>query len=249
MSGHSKWATIKHKKGAADAKRGKLFSKLIKEITVAARFGGGDPANNPRLRTVLDNARAANMPNDNVQRAIKRGTGELEGVSYEEITFEGYGPNGVAVLVETLTDNRNRTVAEMRHLFTKMGGNLGENGCVAWMFNKQGVLTFSKKDVNEEKLMEIALEAGADDIKDEEDLISVVTDPNNFEAVKTAIEKNNIKPTEASVQMVPQTTVKLDRNGAEKMLKLMDALEDHDDTQNVYANFDIDSKLIEELAS
>jgi len=249
MSGHSKWATIKHKKGAADAKRGKLFSKLIKEITVAARFGGGDPTKNPRLRTVLDNARAANMPNDNVQRAIKRGTGELEGIAYEEITFEGYGPNGVAVLVETLTDNRNRTVAEMRHLFTKMGGNLGENGCVAWMFNKQGVLTFNKKDVNEEKLMEIALEAGADDIKDEDDLISVITDPGNFETVKTAIEKSNFKPSEASVQMVPQTTVKLDRNGAEKMLKLMDALEDHDDTQNVYANFDIDSKLIEELAS
>ncbi len=249
MSGHSKWQTIKHKKGAADAKRGKLFSKLIKEITVAARIGGGDSTSNARLRTVLDNARAANMPNDNIQRAIKRGTGELEGVAYEEITFEGYGPNGVAVLVETLTDNRNRTVAELRHLFSKMGGNLGETGCVAWMFNKQGVLTFNKGEIDEEKLMEIALDAGADDIKDEDDLISVVTEPSQFEPVRTALEESSLKPSEASIQMVPQTTVKLDRNGAEKMLKLMDALEDHDDTQNVFANFDIDSKLIEELAS
>ncbi len=249
MSGHSKWATIKHKKGAADAKRGKLFSKLIKEITVAARLGGGDPAGNPRLRTVLEKAKAANMPNDNIIRAIKRGTGELEGVSYDEISFEGYGPGGVAVLVETLTDNRNRTVAELRHIFTKMGGNLGEAGCVSWMFSKRGVLTFNKDKVNEETLMNVAVEAGADDIRDEEDLLSVVTDPTNYEKVKAACEAKGLVPIEASIQMVPQSTVKLDRVNAEKMLKLMDALEDHDDVQNVYANFDIESKLIEELAA
>jgi len=249
MSGHSKWATIKHKKGAADAKRGKLFSKLIKEITVAARIGGSDINGNARLRTVVDKARTSNMPNDNIQRAIKKGTGELAGIEYEEIVFEGYGPSGVAILVETLTDNRNRTVAEMRHLFSKMGGNLGESGCVAWMFKKQGVLTFNKGNLDEEALMNIALEAGAEDIIDEDDLLSVITDPITFEKIRETCIANNLKPDEASVQMVPQSTVKLDRNAAEKMLKLMDALEDHDDSQNVYANFDIDSKLIEELAS
>ncbi|PIU58124.1 MAG: YebC/PmpR family DNA-binding transcriptional regulator [Deltaproteobacteria bacterium CG07_land_8_20_14_0_80_38_7] len=249
MSGHSKWATIKHKKGAADAKRGKLFSKLIKEITVAARIGGSDINGNARLRTVVDKARTSNMPNDNIQRAIKKGTGELAGIEYEEIVFEGYGPSGVAILVETLTDNRNRTVAEMRHLFSKMGGNLGESGCVAWMFKKQGVLTFNKGNLDEEALMNIALEAGAEDIIDEDDLLSVITDPITFEKIRETCIANNLKPDEASIQMVPQSTVKLDRNAAEKMLKLMDALEDHDDSQNVYANFDIDSKLIEELAS
>jgi YebC/PmpR family DNA-binding regulatory protein len=249
MSGHSKWATIKHKKGAADAKRGKLFSRLIKEITIAARSGGGDPSGNARLRTVLENARAANMPNDNVERAIKRGTGELEGVSYDEINFEGYGPGGVAILVDTLTDNRNRTVAELRHMFTKMGGNLGEAGCVSWMFSKRGVLTFNKEPNVEETLMSVAIDAGAEDIKDEEDLISVITDPSAFEAVKSACEAKGLKPIEASVQMVPQSTVKLSRNDAEKMLRLMDALEDHEDVRNVYANFDIESKLIEELAA
>jgi len=249
MSGHSKWATIKHKKGAADVKRGKLFSKLIKEITIAARFGGGDPNGNPRLRTVLENARAANMPNDNVERAIKRGTGELEGVSYEEVNFEGYGPGGVAILVETLTDNRNRTVAELRHIFSKMGGNLGEAGCVAWMFTLRGVLTFNKAPDVEDTLMSVALDAGAEDIKDEEDLLSVITEPSSFDTVKKACESKGLKPVEASVQMVPQSTVKLARNDAEKMLKLMDALEDHEDVRNVYANFDIESKLIEELAA
>ena len=247
MSGHSKWSTIKHKKGAADAKRGKLFSKLIKEITIAARVGGGDPAANPRLRTAMDKARAANMPNDNIARAIKKGTGELEGVKYEEVTFEGYGPGGVAVMVETLTDNRNRTVSELRHLFSKLGGNLGEAGCVAWIFSKHGVLTFDKV-VGEETLMETVLEAGADDIKDEEDMFTVVTDPSSFETVKDACDTNDIKYIEANLSMVPQNTVKLDRSGAEKMLKLMDALEDHDDVQNAYANFDIDSKTMEELA-
>lgn len=247
MSGHSKWSTIKHKKGAADAKRGKLFSKLIKEITIAARIGGGDPAANPRLRTVIDKARTANMPNDNITRAIKKGTGELEGVKYEEVTFEGYGPGGVAVMVETLTDNRNRTVSELRHLFSKLGGNLGEAGCVAWIFSKHGVLTFDK-DVGEEALMDTVLEAGAEDIKDEEDMFTVVTDPSSFEAVKDACDKGGIKYIEANLSMVPQNTVKLDRSGAEKMLKLMDALDDHDDVQNAYANFDIDSKTMEELA-
>jgi YebC/PmpR family DNA-binding regulatory protein len=247
MSGHSKWSTIKHKKGAADAKRGKLFSKLIKEITIAARVGGGDPAANPRLRTAMDKARAANMPNDNIARAIKKGTGELEGVKYEEVTFEGYGPGGVAVMVETLTDNRNRTVSELRHLFSKLGGNLGEAGCVAWIFSKHGVLTFDK-DVGEETLMDTVLEAGAEDIKDEEDMFTVVTDPSSFETVKDACDKNDIKYIEANLSMVPQNTVKLDRSGAEKMLKLMDALDDHDDVQNAYANFDIDSKTMEELA-
>jgi len=247
MSGHSKWSTIKHKKGAADAKRGKLFSKLIKEITIAARVGGGDPAANPRLRTVMDKARAANMPNDNITRAIKKGTGELEGVRYEEVTFEGYGPGGVAVMVETLTDNRNRTVSELRHLFSKLGGNLGEAGCVSWIFSKHGVLTFDK-EIGEEKLMDTVLEAGAEDIKDEEDIFTVVTDPSSFVAVKEACDAKGLKYIEASLSMVPQNTVKLDRSGAEKMLKLMDALEDHDDVQNAYANFDIDSKTMEELA-
>jgi YebC/PmpR family DNA-binding regulatory protein len=247
MSGHSKWSTIKHKKGAADAKRGKLFSKLIKEITIAARLGGGDPSSNPRLRTVVDKAKAANMPSDNITRAIKKGTGELEGVTYEESVFEGYGPGGVALYIETLTDNRNRTVAEIRHILSKMGGNLGEAGCVAWMFTKHGVLTFDR-DVGEEKLMDVCLEAGAEDIKDEEDMFTVITDPSSFQAVKEACEKNGITPLEAEVTMVPQNTVKLEGNDAEKMLKIMEALEDHDDVQNVSANFDIDSKLMEELA-
>lgn len=247
MSGHNKWSSIKHKKGAADAKRGKLFSKFIKEITIAARLGGGDPSGNPRLRTILEKARASNMPNDNVGRAIKKGTGELEGTTIEEVTFEAYGPGGVAVMVEVLTDNRNRTVAELRHLFSKMGGNLGEAGCVAWMFAKQGILTFDKS-VGEETLMNIALDAGASDIRDEDGVLTVITDVPSFEAVKSACEKNQLKYVEASISMVPQNTIKLDRNAAEKMLKLMDALEDHDDVQNTYANFDIDSKTMEELA-
>ncbi|MFH1831035.1 MAG: YebC/PmpR family DNA-binding transcriptional regulator [Pseudomonadota bacterium] len=247
MSGHSKWSSIKHKKGAADAKRGKLFSKLIKEITVAARIGGGDPDGNSRLRAVVDKARTANMPNDNITRAIKKGTGEIQGISYEEVTFEGYGPGGVAVMVETLTDNRNRTVSELRHLFSKMGGNLGEAGCVAWIFTKQGVLTFDK-DIGEEILMNTVIEAGAKDIKTEEDMLSVITDPCTFESVKTACNEKGLEYIEASLSMVPQTTVKLDQAGAEKMLKLMDALDEHEDVQNTYANFDIDSKTMEKLA-
>ena len=248
MSGHNKWSTIKHKKGAADAKRGKLFSKLIKEITLAARLGGGDPDGNPRLRTALDKGRQANMPKDNVERAIKKGTGELEGVNIEEITFEGYGPAGVAVMVETLTDNRNRTVAELRHIFEKSGGNLGAAGCVGWMFSKHGVLTFDK-EVGEEQLMETALEAGAEDISEDEGTFTVTTDPSSFEAVKQACEAKGLKYVEAELSMVPQNTVKLDHASATRMLKLMDALEDHDDVQNVYANFDIDAKTMEEVAA
>ncbi|MFH0800588.1 MAG: YebC/PmpR family DNA-binding transcriptional regulator [Pseudomonadota bacterium] len=246
MSGHSKWSTIKHKKGAADAKRGKIFSKLIKEITIAARIGGGDPGGNPRLRTVLDKAGAANMPKDNVERAIKKGTGELEGIQYEEVTYEGYGPAGVAVMVDALTDNRNRTVAELRHIFEKSGGNLGAAGCVGWMFTKRGVLTFDKS-VGEEALMNTALEAGAEDIGEEEGIFTVTTDPASYDAVKSACDGKGLKYIEASLSMVPQNTVKLDHSAAEKMLKLMDALEDHDDVQNVYANFDIDAKTMEAL--
>lgn len=247
MSGHSKWATIKHKKGAADAKRGKLFSKLIKEITVAAKMGGGDFNSNSRLRTVVDKAKAANMPQDNITRAIKKGTGELEGVNYEQISYEGYGPGGVALLIEALTDNNKRTVAELRHILTKGSGSLGEAGCVSWMFNRRGVLTFDKT-VAEDKLMDIALEAGAEDIQDLGEGFDVITDPSIFEAVKEACEKAGLKPIEASVQMVPQNTIKLEAEDAQKMIKLMEALEDHDDVQNVYANFDIDAKLMEEMS-
>ena len=235
MSGHSKWSTIKHKKGAADAKKGKIFSKLIKEITVAARVGGGDPDSNARLRTVVDKARAANMPSDNVTRAIKKGTGDIEGVTYEESVFEGYGPGGVALYIEVLTDNRNRTVAEIRYLLSKGGGNLGETGCVAWMFSKHGVLTFDK-------------DAGAEDMTDDEGMLTVTTDPANFNAVKEACEANGMKPLEAEMTMVPQNTVKLEDKDAEKMLKLMENLEDHEDVQNVSANFDIAADVMEKLA-
>jgi len=247
MSGHNKWSTIKHKKGAADAKRGKVFSKLIKEITIAARQGGGDPTGNPRLRTVLDKARAANMPNDNIIRAIKRGTGEIEGVTYEEITFEGYGPCGVAIMLDVLTDNRNRTVAEIRHIFSKRGGNFGENGCVSWMFNRQGMIIF-EKNVDEEKIMDTALESGADDIKDEGDYIEVITSPDAFQEVKEACTNVGLESIEADIVMIPQNTVKVENaEDAGKMLKLMDALEDHEDVQKVYANFDIDEDIMAEL--
>lgn len=247
MSGHSKWSSIKHKKGALDAKRGKLFSKLIKEVTVAARIGGSDPGANPRLRTAVDKARAANMPGDNITRAIKKGTGELEGTTYEEATLEGYGPGGVAVLVETLTDNRNRTVADIRHLFTKGGGSLGEAGCVNWMFHKRGILTFDKA-IGEEKLMNICLEAGAEDILEDEDFFTVLTNPSSFEIVREACMKHALSPLEATLSMIPQNTIKIEGEDAEKMLKLMEALEDHDDVQSVSANFDIDSKTMEAVA-
>ena len=239
MSGHNKWSTIKHKKGAADAKRGKLFSKIIKEITIAARAGGGDQDGNPRLRTAVLAARAANMPKDNVERAIKRGTGEIEGAAYEEITYEGYGPGGVAVIVETLTDNRNRTVAEVRHIFEKYNGNLGESGCVSWMFDKKGIVVVFGKDLHEDEVMEVALEAGAQDVKADAENYEITTEPSEFEAVKQAVEQKGWKIELAEICMIPQTTVKLDGKKAETMLKMMNALDDNEDLQSVSANFDI----------
>lgn len=249
MSGHSKWSTIKRKKGAADAKKGQLFTKLIKEITVSARTGGGDPAGNSRLRSAMITARANNMPNDNIERAIKKGTGELEGVNYEEVVYEGYGPAGVAVLVESVTDNKNRTVAELRNLFAKNGGNLGETGCVNWMFKKQGLINFDKKTVSEEKLMEIALEAGAEDIKDEEESIDVITSPTEFEKVKEALDKAGLKSASAGIEMLPQNTVNLKEEDASKVLKLVEILEDHDDVQKVFANFDIPTEILEKITT
>ncbi len=249
MSGHSKWATIKRKKGKLDAQRGRMFTKLIKEITIAARQGGGDPDNNPRLRTAVATAKAANMPADNIKKAIQKGTGELPGVTYEETTYEGYGPGGVAIILEVVTDNKNRTVAEIRHLFSKYNGNLGETGCVGWMFEKRGEIIVEKPKVDEDKLMEIALDAGADDLKTEEDAYQVVTTFEKFESVKSAIEEAGIEYSEAQIEMVPQTTVKLEGSKAESMLKLMEALEDHDDVQNVYANFDIDDRLLEKMSA
>ncbi|BDV43901.1 putative transcriptional regulatory protein [Geotalea uraniireducens] len=246
MSGHNKWSTIKHKKGAADAKRGKVFTKLIKEITVAAKIGGGDPNGNPRLRTAVDKAKAENMPKDNIDRAIKKGTGELDGVSYEEITYEGYGPGGVAVLVECMTDNRNRTVSEVRSVFTKCNGNMGETGCVSWMFDKKGLIVFAKS-VDFEKLFETALEAGAEDVTDEEEQYEVLTDPSSFIEVREALAAAGFANESAEITMLPQTMVKLEGKNAENMLKLMDRLEDNDDVQNVYANFDISMEEMEKL--
>jgi len=248
MSGHSKWATIKRKKGKLDAARGRIFTKLIKEITVAARDGGGDPESNARLRTAIATAKAANMPQDNIKKAIQKGTGELPGVSYEEATFEGYGPSGVAVFIDTLTDNRNRTVSEIRHIFSRFNGNLGENGCVAWMFDRKGVITVRSNGVNEDSLMEIALDAGATDVQSQEDAFEVTTEPQDLERVREALVKANLQIMGAEIQRMPQNTVKLDRKSAESMLKLMEALEEHDDVQNVSANFDIDDDIIEELS-
>lgn len=245
MSGHSKWHTIKHKKGALDAKRGKIFTRLIKEITVAARMGGGDIDANARLRKVVNDAKGQNMPNDTIDRAIKRGTGELEGVNYEEITYEGYGIGGVAVLVETLTDNRNRTVAELRHLFSKNGGNLGEAGSVAWMFDKKGYIVVDKEAKSEDELFEIALEAGADDVKDEGDVFEIYTAPENFDAVSEAIKAAGIEPQATEITMIPQNHIKLEGAEAKSMLKLYDAIDDHDDVQQLYANFDIDESEME----
>ncbi len=239
MSGHNKWSTIKHKKGAADAKRGKLFSKIIKEITIAARMGGGDPEGNPRLRTAVNAARAANMPKDNVEKAIKRGTGEIAGVNYEEITYEGYGPGGVAVLVEALTDNKNRTVAEVRHIFEKYNGNLGETGCVSWMFKKEGVVVIAADNLDEDEVMEMALEAGAADVKKEGQTFELTADPADVESIRKAVEDKGWKIELAEVTMIPQTTVKLEGKKAEQMLKMMDALDDNEDMQKVFANFDI----------
>lgn len=248
MSGHSKWSTIKHKKGAADAKRGKIFTKLIREITTAARIGGGDASGNPRLRKAVDEAKANNMPGDNIDRAIKKGTGELEGVIYDEITYEGYGPEGVAVLVEVMTDNRNRTVAEIRHMFSKYNGNLGENGCVAWMFDSIGLIVIDKEKTTEEQLMEVALEAGAEDIREEEDSFEVHTPVDAFDGVHKALKDAGIETLSADLTRLPQTTVKLDGKSAQTMLKLYTALDDQDDVQNVYANFDIDTDILESFS-
>lgn len=239
MSGHSKWHSIKHKKGALDAKRGKLFTKFIKEITVAARSGGGDPEGNARLRKAIADAKAGNMPNDTIDRAIRRGTGEEEGVNYEEITYEGYGPGGVALMVQSMTDNRNRTVAEIRHIFSKNGGNLGESGSVGWMFEKKGYIVVDKKARSEEELFELAIEAGADDLRDDEDTFEIITSPDAFDGVLTAVKNAGIEPQVAEIEMVPQNYIRLAGGDARQMLKLMEALEDHDDVQKVSANFDI----------
>lgn len=249
MSGHSKWSTIKHKKAAKDAKRGKLFTKLIKEITVAAKLGGGDVNANPRLRTAVTTARAQSMPTDNIERAIKKGTGELEGVTYDEVTYEGYGPGGAAVLVMAMTDNRNRTVSELRHLFGRFGGNMGEAGCVAWMFSKKGLLTVDKAGVDEERLIEVALEAGADDVADDGDAFTVTTAPDAFEAVKDALGKAGIAAASAELGMVPSTTLSLTGSQAEQTLKLVEELEDHDDVQDVASNFDIPPDELERLSA
>ena len=244
MAGHSKWANIKHRKGAQDAKRGKVFTKIIKELTVAARIGGGDPDANPRLRTAIDKAKQANMPKDNVDRAIKKGTGNLDGVNYEEGIFEGYGPGGVALIVEFLTDNRTRTVADVRHIFSKYGGNLGVSGSVAFLFDRKGLISFST-DNDFEQIFEIALESGAEDVRDEGDIYEVITDAGNFIEVRDAMADAGLQWETAEATMIPQNQVQLEGKPAETMLKLMDALEDNDDVQNVYANFDISE---EELA-
>jgi YebC/PmpR family DNA-binding regulatory protein len=248
MSGHSKWATIKHKKGALDAKRGKIFTRLIKEITIAAKGGGGDPDGNPRLRTAILAAKAENMPAENIKRAIQRGTGELEGVNYEEISFEGYGPGGVAVIVDVLTDNRNRAVSEIRFAFSKNGGNLGETGSVRFMFSKKGVIAIEKEAATEEQLMDIVLEHGGEDLNDEGDTWEILTEPAAHEAVASAIKAAGIPTVMSEVTMVASTYTKLEGSQANQMVRLLEALEDSDDTQNVYSNFDMDAEQVEHAA-
>ncbi|RJP74991.1 MAG: YebC/PmpR family DNA-binding transcriptional regulator [Desulfobacteraceae bacterium] len=245
MSGHSKWSSIKHKKAAVDAKRGKIFTKIIKEITVAARMGGGDPDANPRLRGAIISAKGVNLPKDKLERAIKKGTGELEGANYEEITYEGYGPGGAAVLIESLTDNKNRAVADIRHIFNKCAGNLGENGCVSWMFDNKGYIVVEKKDVAEEKLMETALEAGAEDIREEDDSFEVITAPGDFETVKAAIDNAGIPTSVAEITMLPQTYADLAGKEAEQMMRLMDMLDECEDVQKVYTNADIPEDIMD----
>jgi len=245
MSGHSKWHTIKHKKGAADAKRGKIFTRLIKELTVAARSGGGDPDMNPRLRTIITEAKANNMPRENIERAIRRGTGEEPGVSYEEIMYEGYGPGGVAIMIQTLTDNKNRTVGEIRHLLGKYNGNLAAENSVAWMFSRKGQVVVDKQAADEEKLLNAALDAGADDMSDDGSAWEIVSAPELFEAVRDAVKGLGLEPASAAVAMIPQNYVKLQGKDAQQMLRLMEALDDHDDVQHVWANFDIEEKEIE----
>ena len=247
MAGHNKWSSIKHKKGAADKKRAKIFTKLIKEITVAARMGGGDPDANPRLRHAISSAKAQNMPKDNVERAIKKGTGDMDGVNYEEIVYEGYGPGGVAVMVECLTDNKNRTIADVRHIFSKAGGNVGTDGCVAWMFDKKGLITVSKEDADEDTLMEVALEAGAEDIKDADDAFDVITEPEDFDAVKDAIDAAEIPCQMAEISMIPQNTTEVSGKEAEQMVRFMDALEDCDDVQKFHSNADIPDEAFDAI--
>ena len=247
MSGHSKWASIKHKKGAMDAKRGKIFTRLIKEITVAARLGGGDAEGNPRLRTAILGAKAENMPKENIERAIKKGTGELEGVSYEEANYEAYGPGGVAVLIDCLTDNKNRTVADIKHICDRHAGRLGEPGCVSWMFEKKGVIVFDKEKAEEEQLLELALEAGAEDVKEEDTQFEVITDTADFDAVKKAFDDAGFAYNIAEVTMVPQNTIKLEGKKARQMLEFMEALEEHDDISHVSANFDIPDEVMEAI--
>ena len=249
MSGHSKWSSIKHKKAATDAKRGKIFTKLIKEITVSARMGGKDPDANPRLRTAIAAGKAANMPQDNIERAILKGAGELEGVTYDEVTYEGYGPGGVAVLLHVMTDNRNRTVAEIRNIFSKNGGNLGETGGVAWIFEMKGVILIDADRADEDRLMEIALEAGAEDLTKEDGCFEVTTDPESFETVRDTLTEQDIPLSSAEQTMVPQNTVALDADKARQVLRLMETLEDQDDVQNVYANFDIPDAVVEEVGA
>ncbi len=247
MSGHSKWSTIKHKKGAADAKRGKIFTRIIKEMTVAARMGGGDVDGNPRLRAAVAEAKASNMPKDNIDRAIKRGTGELEGVNYEELTYEGYGPGGVALMVETMTDNTNRTTPEIRHAFEKCGGNMGTPGSVRFQFERKGYFAVEKSAASEDRLMEIALEAGADDLQSEDaDVFEIYTTPEAFEQVRQVLEKNKIPTVEAKLGMIPANYIKLDEQKSKQMMRLMEMLDDQDDVQNVYTNFDIPDELLEE---
>ena len=247
MSGHSKWSSIKHKKAATDAKRGKIFTKLIKEITVAARMGGGDPEANSRLRSAVQTAKSENMPKDNIERAIKKGTGELEGVNYEESVYEGYGPGGAAVLIESLTDNKNRAVADIRHIFSKNNGSLGENGCVAWMFDKKGYIVVESKNVDEETLMELALEAGAEDVREDDSNFEVIAAPEDFEAVKEAIDKASVSHIAAEITMLPQSTTNLTGKEAEQMVRLMEMLEDCDDVQKVYTNADIPEEIVNNL--
>lgn len=248
MSGHSKWSTIKRKKGAIDAKRGKEFSKLIKVMTAAAREGGGDPDNNMKLRTAIDKAKEINMPADTITRAIKRGTGEIEGAQFEEMTYEGYGPGGVAVIVETLSDNKNRTTADVRHALTKYGGSLGTTGCVQWKFEKKGIITIPSAGIDEEKIMEVAIESGADEVTEEDGYFTVTCQPQEFETLKDALGKAGFKIEESELSMEPQSTVTVDRKNAAGVLKMMNLLDELDDVQNVYSDFDIPEEIMEELA-
>jgi YebC/PmpR family DNA-binding regulatory protein len=249
MSGHSKWASIKHKKTATDAKRGKIFTKIIKELSIAARIDGGDPETNARLRKSIADAKAANMPADNIKRAIMKGTGQLEGVNYEELTYEGYGPGGVAIFIETLTDNKNRTVSEIRHLFSKNNGNIGESGCVSWMFSRKGYFVIEKDKAAEDELLEIILEAGAEDMKEDGSNYEIFTPPDNYEAVVNALTENNVEIAAQNLGYIPQNYVKVEGKQAQQVLRLMEELEDHDDVQNVWSNFDIDEEEINQYSS